>query len=268
MDALFSPRSVSVIGYVPRKELLWLAAVFSGIVMCYSVYKIAGLMSLLCFDGYSKLKNMDKVEWKNRGFSTFHAIIVSSASLYLLLFSDLFKEDSHDQLVVNRTSIVSETILGVSIGYFLSDLAMIVWHFPALGGWEYVLHHGLSMFSIFLSIVSGQGQIYILMVLFSESTTPFVNLRWYLDIYGQKSSNLYICNGIFLFLGWLFARILLFIFFFTHMLIHFDQVKEIFDLGFYSLLLVPSVLAIMNLFWFWKIAKGLVKTLSKKRHRQ
>ncbi|KAF8016136.1 hypothetical protein BT93_H1606 [Corymbia citriodora subsp. variegata] len=146
---------------------------------------------------------MDKVEWKNRGFSTFHAIIASSASLYLLLFSDLFKEGSHNQLVINRTSTVSETILGVSIGYFLSDLAMIVWHFPALGAWEYVLHHGLSMFSIFLSLVSGQGQIYILMVLFSESTTPFVNLRWYLDIAGQKSSDLYICNGIFLFLGWL-----------------------------------------------------------------
>lgn len=46
------------------------------------------------------------------------------------------------------------------------------------------------------------------------------------------------------------------------------QVKEIFDLGFYSLLLVPPVLAIMNLFWFWKIAKGLVKTVSKKRHKQ
>ncbi|KAF8016130.1 hypothetical protein BT93_H1606 [Corymbia citriodora subsp. variegata] len=227
---------------------------------------------LRSFQGLScavpKLSNMDKVEWKNRGFSTFHAIIASSASLYLLLFSDLFKEGSHNQLVINRTSTVSETILGVSIGYFLSDLAMIVWHFPALGAWEYVLHHGLSMFSIFLSLVSGQGQIYILMVLFSESTTPFVNLRWYLDIAGQKSSDLYICNGIFLFLGWLVARILLFIFFFTHMLFHFDQVKEIFDLGFYSLLLVPPVLAIMNLFWFWKIAKGLVKTLSKKRHRQ
>ncbi|XP_030537389.1 TLC domain-containing protein 4-B [Rhodamnia argentea] len=268
MDALFSPRSISIIGYVPRKEFLWVAAVFSGIIMCCAVYKITGLISLLCFNGYTKLSNMDKLEWKNRGFSTFHAIIASSASLYLLLFSDLFKEDSNDELVINRTSTISETILGVSIGYFLSDLAMIVWHFPALGGWEYVLHHGLSMFSIFLSLVSGQGQIYILMVLFSESTTPFVNLRWYLDIAGQKSSDLYICNGIFLFLGWLVARILLFIFFFTHMLFHFDQVKEIFDLGFYSLLLVPPVLAIMNAFWFWKIAKGLVKTLCKKRHRQ
>ncbi|GMP90036.1 hypothetical protein CsSME_00041352 [Camellia sinensis var. sinensis] len=91
----------------------------------------------------------------------------------------------------------------ISIGYFLSDLAMILWNYPALGGMVYVLHHGLSMFSIFLSLVHGQGQFYILMVLFTESTTPFVNLRWYLDVAGQKNSKLYVCNGVALFFGWL-----------------------------------------------------------------
>lgn len=37
MDALFSPLSISVIGYAMRKEFLWLAAVFSGILMCCAV---------------------------------------------------------------------------------------------------------------------------------------------------------------------------------------------------------------------------------------
>lgn len=32
--------------------------------------------------------------------------------------------------------------------------------------------------------------------------------------------------------------------------------------------MVPPVLAMMNAFWFWKIAKGLIKTLSKARHSQ
>ncbi|KAL6952640.1 hypothetical protein U1Q18_043967, partial [Sarracenia purpurea var. burkii] len=131
-----------------------------------------------------------------------------------------------------------------------------------------VLHHALSLYSIILSLVSGQGQYYILMVLFTESTTPFVNLRWYLDIAGQKNSKLYVFNGVALFFGWLVARVFLFIFFFYHMFSHFDQVKKVFSLGFYSLLTVPPVLALMNFFWFWKIAKGLVKTLSKARHRQ
>ncbi|KAF5178261.1 TRAM, LAG1 and CLN8 (TLC) lipid-sensing domain containing protein [Thalictrum thalictroides] len=50
------------------------------------------------------------------------------------------------------------------------------------------------------------------------------------------------------------------------MYLHFDQVKMIFPLGFYSLLVVPPVLSVMNVVWFWKIAKGLVKTLAKAKH--
>ncbi|KAJ0075440.1 hypothetical protein Patl1_35061 [Pistacia atlantica] len=257
----------STLTITPPKQFFWLSSVFSGIIICKIVYKLTGMVSHMCFKGYGNLSIPKKVEWNNRGFSTFHAVIVAFASLYLVLLSDLFSEDYNDELIINRTSTVSETLLGVSqcrmifmrteitavairgmqqisIGYFLSDLAMILWHFPALGGLEYVLHHGLSMFSIFLALVSGQGQIYILMVLFSEITTPFVNLRWYLDVAGQKSSNIYIWNGVALFLGWLVARIILFIYFFIHMAIHFDQVKEIFPLGFYSLLTVPPVLGV------------------------
>ncbi|XP_062013878.1 uncharacterized protein LOC133730267 isoform X2 [Rosa rugosa] len=243
---------MSTSGYVsPNKEFHWLASA------------LFGLISLHSFKEYQKLSKAEKVEWNNRGFSTVHAIAVAVASFYLILLSDTFHEGYSDELIISRRSTFSDTTLGISIGYFLADIAMIFWHFPALGGLEYVLHHGLSMFSIFLSLVSGEGQIYILMVLFSESTTPFVNLRWYLDIAGKKNSKLYVCNGVALFLGWLVARILLFIYFFIHMFFHFHQVKTIFPLGFYSLLMIPPVLAIMNLFWFWKIAKGLIKTVSK-----
>jgi hypothetical protein len=42
-------------------------------------------------------------------------------------------------------------------------------------------------------------------------------------------------------------------------------VKSIFPLGFYSVLAVPSAVAVMNVLWFWKILKGMVKTLSKRK---
>ncbi|KAK1572507.1 hypothetical protein Q3G72_033772 [Acer saccharum] len=265
---LFTPGFISVFDNAsPSKEFRWLASVFCGIIMCKIVYDITATVSFLCFKGYGNLSYAKKVEWNNRGFSTFHAIVVAFSSLYLLLLSDLFKED-YDELIINRTSAVSETILGISLGYFFTDLAMIIWQYPALGGLEYVLHHGLSMYSIILALISGQAQIYILMVLFSECTTPFVNLRWYLDVAGQKNSTLYVFNGIALFLGWLIARVILFIYLFIHMAIHFDQVKQVFPLGFYCLLTVSPVLFAMNSFWFWKIAKGLIKTLSKARHTQ
>jgi hypothetical protein len=40
-------------------------------------------------------------------------------------------------------------------------------------------------------------------------------------------------------------------------------VRTVFPLGFYSMLTVPPLLSLMNLVWFWKICKGMVKTLCK-----
>ncbi|KAE9594457.1 putative TRAM/LAG1/CLN8 domain-containing protein [Lupinus albus] len=250
----------------PRKEIQWLASLFTGIIVCVVVYRLTAIFSSLLFDGYSKLTNTQKIDWNNRGFSTFHALFASFASFYLLILSNIFNVDSREELVVNRSSTLSDSVLAISTGYFLADLAVILWNFPALGGLEFVLHHGLSILSLIQSLLSGQAQIYILMVLFTESTTPFVNLRWHLDVTGHKNSKFYIWNGIALFFGWLVARIILFIFFFIHLWTHFDEVKKIFPLCFYTLLVVSTILSMMNIFWFWKIAKGMVKTLSKAKH--
>ncbi|XP_057733799.1 uncharacterized protein LOC130948937 isoform X1 [Arachis stenosperma] len=251
-----------------RKEFQWLASVFTGIIFCVIVYRLMDIMSSLLFMRYGKLSDKQKIEWNNRGFSTVHAIFASVVSFYLLMRSDLFSDDSREELIVHRSSTFSNSVLGISVGYFLTDLAMILWYYPALGGMEYILHHGLSLFSIIQALLSGQAQIYILMVLFTESTTPFVNLRWHLDVAGLKSSKLYIWNGVALFFGWLIARIILFIFFFLHMYNHFDEVKQIFPLGYYSVLTVPATLAMMNVYWFWKIARGMVKTLAKAKEKK
>uniref|UniRef100_M1CDT7 TLC domain-containing protein n=1 Tax=Solanum tuberosum TaxID=4113 RepID=M1CDT7_SOLTU len=201
---MLGPGLISIAGHAtPIKELLCLLSLFAGIIICKIVYQLTGAISPFFFTGYVKLDWQKKLEWNNRGFSTFHALLVAAASLYVLLESDLFCDGAQDELMINRTSAFSDSILGISAGYFLADLAMIFYYFPALGGTQYVLHHGLSMFAIVQSLLSGQAQMYIFMVLFTESTTPCVNLRWYLDVAGQKNSQLYVCNGVALFLGWL-----------------------------------------------------------------
>lgn len=253
---------------IRAKGFRWASAVLVGILMCKIVYDLTSVISASFVKAYKRLSSKQKLEWNNRGFSTFHAIVAAAGSLYLLLVSDLFSNAQDKVPMINRTSPVSDTVLGVSTGYFLADMAMIFYNYPALGGMEYVIHHGLSLFAILQALLSGQAQIYILMVLFTESTTPLVNLRWYLDIAGLKSSKLYIYNGVALFIGWLVARVIMFVFFFYHMFIHLDQVKLVYSVGFYSLFTVPPALAIMNVFWFWKIARGMVKTLSKARHSQ
>ncbi|KAL6614277.1 hypothetical protein ACP70R_036547 [Stipagrostis hirtigluma subsp. patula] len=221
------------VNFGPQERLLWPASVLAGIAMCGAVYDITRKVSSRCFKGYNRLSGMQKVEWNNRGFSTFHALVAAAVSYYLVVISDLFNEDVQNGIIIDRKSWLSDAMFGVSIGYFLTDLVMILWYFPFLGGKEYelfilipmfqLLHHGLSMYAIGLALLTGRAHVYILMVLFTEITTPFVNLRWYLDVAGQKNCKLYLYNGLALFAGWLVARIILFMYLFTHMYFHFDQ---------------------------------------------
>nr|GEZ78520.1 transmembrane protein 56-B-like [Tanacetum cinerariifolium]GEZ86304.1 transmembrane protein 56-B-like [Tanacetum cinerariifolium] len=119
-------------------EKRWLISAFGGMIMCKLSYEFTGIVTPFIFNGFTKLNKEQKLEWKNRGFSTFHALFVAIASVYFILFSDIFDEDAHEELIIKRRSTLSETILGMSSGYFLSDMAMIVWTYPTLGGFEYV----------------------------------------------------------------------------------------------------------------------------------
>eukprot|EP00249_Psilotum_nudum_P010174 c22381_g3_i1 orf=463-1269(+) len=244
--------------------LLWFTSVLLGIFMCKFVYDAMKVLSPIYSKAYRQLSKFEKIEWDNRGFSTFHALIVSAIGANLLFFSNFFDDSAPYGPVTLRSTIFSQITVGVSIGYFLSDLAMILWCFPSLGGTEYVLHHLLSVISLALSLYSGHAQIYIYIVLFSEITTPFVNMRWYLHVAGLKNSKAYVINGVLLFLGWMMARVLLFVYFFLHIYLHYDQVREIFPPGFYFLFIAPPLLALMNLFWFYKIVRGMIRMLSKR----
>jgi hypothetical protein len=71
-----------------------------------------------------------------------------------------------------------------------------------------------------------------------------------------------------LFAGWLVARVILFVYFFAHVYLHFDQVRTVFPLGFYSMMAVPPAMSAMNLLWFRKICKGMVKAMSSANRSQ
>ncbi|KAJ8543446.1 hypothetical protein K7X08_005969 [Anisodus acutangulus] len=240
------------------------SSVIGGIFACKLVYDLSQIFTSIYFKGYAGLSKSQQVEWNNRSISTVHAIFITAMSLYLAFWSDLFSDDQLSGLVTMRSSTLSTFVLGVSAGYFITDLAMILWFYPSLGGLEYLVHHLLSMVAVTYAMLTGEGQLYVYMVLVSEATTPGINLRWYLDVAGLKKSKAYLINGFMMVFAWLVARILLFIYLFCHVYIHFDQVRQMHTFGIFLVTVVPLVLALLNLVWFWKILKGLNKTLAKR----
>lgn len=239
-------------------------SVLCGIFMCKMAYDLTQLISSFYFKAYPSLTKIQRIEWNNRGMSSAHSVFITIVSLYLVFFSDLYS-DHRGGLVTLRSSNLSTFTLGVSVGYFISDLVMILWLYPLLGGIEYVFHHLLSLCAISYAMLTGEGQLYTYMVLISEATTPGVNLRWFLDTGGMKRSNAYLINGVVMFFAWLVARILLFIYLFYHIYLHYDQVEQMHTFGRMLALVVPAVLAGMNMMWFMKILKGLKKQLTKRQ---
>ncbi|KAL5991435.1 hypothetical protein ACLOJK_012344 [Asimina triloba] len=137
--------------------------------MCKIVYEATNQVTTLHFKGYAKLSRAKLIEWNSRGISTCHALIAAVVSFYLLFLSDLFQEGSHVEPAIERKSVVSEAIIGLKdeSGKQISLIA-----YDAGNNVYTVLHHGLSLYSIILSLGGGKAQIYILLVLFTEITTP------------------------------------------------------------------------------------------------
>ncbi|CAN0913089.1 TLC domain-containing protein 4-B [Linum grandiflorum] len=294
IEAYRSQAKVLVKSYLFADPFVPYTSVLGGVVACKVVYDLTQLISTFYIKAYSGLTKMQRVEWNNRGMSSVHAVFITVFSLYFVFWSDLFSDNPQYGYVTLRSSPLSIFGLAVSVGYFLADLGMIFQFYPSLGGMEYrkglrlkaeavektsikanrgrgkgketqVVHHCLSAIAVAYSMLSGEGQLYTYMCLISEVTTPEINMRWYLDISGMKRSTTYLVNGVLIFLFWLIARVLLFFYIFYHINMHFDQVVQMRWFGCLVAMMVPSTLFIMNLMWFSKIIKGLMKTVAKKQ---
>lgn len=214
--------------------------------------------------GYRKLSAAERLEWEGRLPSTLHALVITGATIYLFLCSPVFAEDhAGDRPFVLRTSPLSDASLGFSLGYFATDLLLLVLYYPSFGGAEMGVHHLAALASVAAAALQGQAHAYTLALLATECTTPFVNVRYLLDKGGWKDHPIYTANGMALLLSWLVARILLFIKFFHHVATHLHEFHLISPLSRWLIYLVPPTLFVLNLFWFTKILKGAIKLLLK-----
>ncbi|KAG6383298.1 hypothetical protein SASPL_156957 [Salvia splendens] len=160
LKAYQNQAGVLVKNYVLADPYIPYTSMFLGMVTCKLAYDLSQLISTFYFINYNALTKIQRMDWNNRAISTLHAL---------------------------------------SVGYFLSDLGMICWQYPSLGGPEYVLHHSLSAIAVAYAMYMGEGQLYTYMVLISEITTPCINMRWYLDVSGLKNSIAYLINGVIIF---------------------------------------------------------------------
>lgn len=237
----------------------------SSVLVFYLLFKLSPYLSNAT-KTYSSLSQKDKIDWDSRVSSTLHAVAISALAAYLILCKDVFSDNTSIPELwkdppLKRHTQVSNAALGLSVGYFVLDIGLIVRHFPWMGGPEMLTHHIAAFLSVALASFTGQAHLYTLLLLSTELTTPFVNARWFYDQLGWRSAPIYKVNGVCLFVSWLFGRIVLFMWFFKHMWDHRAEIADLRTDVQILILTVPPLLFILNVFWFGKIVRGLYKLL-------
>lgn len=113
-----------------------------------------------------------------------------------------------------------------------------------------------------LSPLSRHAQVYTVAVQPHLKLVSSGDSRLLLCVQGWRSARIYTVNGVCLFASWLFARIVLFLWFFKHMWEHRSDIAELRTHVMVLILTVPPLLFVLNVFWFGKIVRGLIKLLT------
>lgn len=238
-----------------------------------SILYIASLKSFRLLSqnwkSYKSLEASQQLQWVARAPSSFHAVAAITTIGYTFLLTNSFGDPSNPSPYVFQTSTISITALSISLGYFITDSAMLILYYPAFGTGVMALHHVAALASVLASLYYQQGHAYTLLLLSTEITTPFINLRWLLDKAGYSSHPVYIINGLFTMCTWGFCRIYLFVsYFFTLAYIKHRSELSLMALPCQALvLLVPPLLLCLNVFWFTKMLKMLFRVVFDRKEK-
>jgi len=224
--------------------------------LCYNF--LSPYLSGLLVPCYTNLSHKNRTDWNSRICSTIHAVLVLIPCVYALLYEDEINIDP-----VWGKSPTAPPVLAFVLGYMITDLIIIVKNHKDIGELGYYIHHieciiacAYTMtYDVFLWISQYR--------LLAEISTPFVNLRWFLDAveYG-RNTKLFYFNGIAMALVFYIIRIVGAIPYYLRLY----DISTTFDYShggraWVTLILASIVVDCVNLFWAYKMFSGIKKLL-------
>ena len=227
-----------------------------------SFYILSPVLSKKFFQRYNSFTEAQKIYWNTLPCSTIHSIIVCTVIITTFLYGSILSED-----IVQSKSKLGFLALQVSAGYFIGDFITILLHASLRSDGKMLLHHITSFTSVILGLMfEGRWMILILLHLFSELSTPFVNLRWVLsETKTRKKSWIFIFDAfgltITFFISRIFALPILVYTMYLCMIRELDPSLDYhvpFSIKAFAVVLT-SILHCLNLFWGYKLARGCVR---------
>ena len=152
-----------------------------------------------------------------------------------------------------------EIVLGVSVGYFIFDLLFFIRNRKVFGdNTAMVVHHLVCIVAITYCIAYRVGLFYNMCLLFTEITTILLHQQWFLSTIGYKNGKLYQLNGLLFWIGFFFCRVVWCFLQNVHLYYYQDQFAHA-PYIFRAPIITPSLLFLLNLYWFILISKRVLK---------
>lgn len=211
---------------------------------------------------FKKLTEAKQIDWHSRVNSSLHAIVVSFMCLYAFIYDkELREEPIWDDSPVVRSS------CAIVIGYMAADAMLMTIYYKYIGEKFYFFHHAATVYAYYHVMIYGILPYFANYRLMAEFSTPLVNNRWFMDTLGfDKSGQAYMWNGSLMTFCFFTCRILC-------MPQYWYKVYSVYGtekfarLGSLQYVLIIScfVLDVINLYWFYKLCKGIHKMMVKKK---
>lgn len=173
-----------------------------------TLYGMTHAFSTMFIPFYRKLSYADQTDWCTRSSSVTHALIMAHAGYQVVV-------NGHGSLLDNPFhgySTFAKIYSCIAVGYFLSDLLVIVRHFhnfgtPALNT-QFVLHHVFGAVGYMICVSYSMFFYFGMFRLMSEASTPFIAVHATLESDEKlRKSKWLLINDTALFLMFLVVRI-------------------------------------------------------------
>jgi len=153
--------------------------------------------------------------------------------------------------------------MGLVMGYLMYDFLLVMANYDtSLFQKSTILHHLLGLSTMVLPSLYEAGFSALAMTTIAELSTPFVNLRWHLDISGRRGTLLYNVNGLTIWLMFLCARLIAgLVNLYTLYTRFWDPLLGVSRVILGYVLCFQLAFLSLNAYWFYFITVGVLKGL-------
>ena len=228
------------------RVVTWSAVVFAG---CYAALAVTHVGRPR--GGLVKAK--DGPEWDSRLVSNLHATVTVAGGLLCALDS---LDYTREETLFGYSHVVA-SVCSVFMGYLVYDLLLCA-ATPTLRSAGTFMHHALFLVCCWLNLANSFMKFQFMWLILCESSTPFVNRRWFLAATGRQASPAYRSNAAGLCTSFFASRILGY----GAGLVHLASLHDLLAKIPMPLLVVPLLVSMaygLNLMWMRVLWRGYLK---------